>query len=121
MFAAMGLTSQSAPKIAAAQVLLAQVQSQRDELKRQLELALQQAALGLKTTRQALELSERQNTLAQENLRLARKSFEQGEINLLDLIQVQTRAFMSEHAFKQWEIELQRYIAKYNQAAGIIS
>ncbi|MCI0400932.1 MAG: hypothetical protein L0Y67_06155 [Gammaproteobacteria bacterium] len=67
-----GLASQSAPKIAAAQVLLAQVQSQRDELKRQLELALQQAALWLKTTRQALEPSEHQNTLAQENLRLAR-------------------------------------------------
>jgi cobalt-zinc-cadmium efflux system outer membrane protein len=116
----LGLSSQSAPGLATAGLELARAQQQRDELKRQLGIGLQQATQTLQTTRAALQLAQRQNRLAGRNLELARKSFALGESDLFTLLRIQTQAFNAEQNLQRREIELQFDIASYNQALGVL-
>jgi hypothetical protein len=47
-------------------------------------------------------------------------SFEAGEINLLDLLKIQSRSLEAMRNAKLQEITLQRNIALYNQAVGVM-
>ncbi len=116
----LGLKSQSAPGLATARLELARARQQRDELKRQLGIGLQQATQTLQTTQQALQLAQQQDRLAARNLELARKSFALGESDLFTLLRVQTQAFNAEQNLQRRRIELQFDIASYNQALGVL-
>lgn len=116
----LGLPSQSAPRIAASATVLAESRTERDLLKRRLDMELQAARDELAASRTALEVARTQDRLALENLALIRRSFDLGESNLFHLLQVQGRAFEAELKLHQRTIELQADIARYNQAAGII-
>lgn len=116
----LGLPTQAAPRIAAAETSLAQSQTERDLLKRELDIRLQKAKDRLVATREALELAQKQAQLARENLALTRRSFDLGETNLFDLLRVQAKAFRAELNLRQRKIELQANIAQYNQAVGVI-
>ncbi|MEX2488571.1 MAG: TolC family protein [Pseudomonadales bacterium] len=116
----LGLPAQAAPRIAAAESSLAQSQTERDLLKRELDISLQKAKDRLAATGEALELAQKQAQLARENLALTRRSFDLGETNLFDLLRVQAKAFRTELNLRQRKIELQANIAQYNQAVGVI-
>ena len=116
----LGLESQAAPRIAAAQLALSEAMGRRDELKRQLTIQMQQAAETLQATRKALNLAQQQNRLSRENLVLARKSFALGESDLFTLLRVQRQAFNAEQTLRRRQIELQYDIANYNQALGVL-
>jgi outer membrane protein TolC len=116
----LGLSSQAAPKLAAAELALAEAQSQRDQTQRQLEIALREAERDLTATREELVAVEQQNRLAQENLALTRKAFALGEIDLFTMLRVQTQAFTAERTLEQKRFELGLNIARVNQALGVI-
>jgi len=115
-----GLPSQSAPRVAAAETSLAESRMQRDLMKRRLDMALQQASDELASTRATLAVVRDQADLARENLKLIQRSFDLGESDLFQFLQVQARAFRAELKLRQSEIALQADIARYNQAVGII-
>lgn len=113
-------TAHAGPRMAAASVALAEAQSARDALRRELELALDESEHSVQLARQQHELAIGQNRLAQENMRLMKKAFALGEIDLVDLMRVQTLSFTAEYNEQQLGLQLQRAIARYNQAAGEI-
>lgn len=113
-------TAHAGPRMAAAAVALAEAQSARDTLRRELDLTLDESEHSVQLARQQHELAIEQNRLAQENLRLMKKAFALGEIDLVDLMRVQTLAFTAEYNEQQLGLQLQRAIARYNQAAGEI-
>jgi len=115
-----GLPVYSAPRVAEAETSLADASTQRDLLKRELDIKLQQAKDQLAATRASLEVAKEHAELARENLALIRRSFDLGETNLFELLQVQSRTFRAELNLRLNEIQLQSNIARYNQAAGIL-
>lgn len=115
-----GLPVYSAPRVAAAETSVADASTQRDLLKRELDIKLQQARDSLVSTRASLEVAREHTELARENLVLIRRSFDLGETNLVDLLRVQSRAFRAELNLRLNEIQLEADIARYNQAVGIL-
>ncbi len=113
-------TAHAGPRLAASVVAQSEAQSVRDALKRELDLALDEAEHALALARAEFDLAVEQNRLAQENLRLMKKAFAIGEIDLVALLRVQTLAFAAERGEQQLGLQLQRDIARYNQAAGEI-
>lgn len=110
----------SAPLLAAAESNLAKNMSERDRLQLAMDTALHEAEHNLEVTRAELEIVTRQNALAQENLRLARKAFELGETDLVHLMRVQALAYEAERALGSRKVQLQWDIAKYNQSVGVL-
>ena len=58
--------------------------------------------------------------LAEEHFKMMQISFESGEINLLDLLKIQARSLEAIRNAKEQEVKLQRNIAFYNQAVGVL-
>lgn len=110
--------SHAGPAIAAANSRLVQAQSEQLALQRELELALHEAQQALATLRSELELAQQQHQMAQENLRMARLAFDLGEIDLVQRLRVQTRAYTAERTLHVRTLQLQQAIARYNQVVG---
>jgi len=108
------------PDVAAAGTALAEEEAARVRLERQLATELRTTAHELDTIGRRLTQAKEQNRIASENLRLARRAFELGEIDLTDLQRVQGLAFAAERAEQQLKILRQRAVAQYNQAAGVL-
>lgn len=112
--------ARSAPLLAAAESSLARNMSERDRLQLAMETAQHEAQHNLEVTRAELEIVTRQNQLAQENLRLAKKAFELGETDLVHLMRVQALAHEAERALGSRRVQLKWDIAKYNQSVGVL-
>ena len=110
--------TRSAPLIANAEMNLARNQSEEVRLRYALETAFHEAEHNLEVTQAELEIVTRQQTNAQESLRLAKKAFALGESDLVNLLRVQALAYEAERALRQREIQLQWDTAHYNQAVG---
>ncbi|MDR2875138.1 MAG: TolC family protein [Methylobacillus sp.] len=110
----------SAPMMARAEMDLAQALTEHEQRRLELLTAMHEAEHNLEVTRRELVLVEEQNSLAQENLNLARKAFTLGETDLVHLMRVQALAFEAERALQNSRIQLQWDIARYNQAAGVL-
>ncbi len=110
----------SAPLIAAAESSLAKVMAERERLRLTMETMLHKAGHNLEVSRAELELVTEQNQIAQESLRLARKAFNLGETDLVNLQRVQSMAFEAERMLTSRKIQLQWDIARYNQAVGVL-
>jgi len=116
----LGNEAHAATRITTAERVQTELQSERDLLKRDLEVALHEAEHMLNTYRETLVLAKQQHQLAQENLRLTRQAFEIGETDLVSLQRVQALAFAAERAALQQNLAVQRAIARYNQAVGVL-
>jgi len=116
----LGNEAHAATRITAAERVQAELQSERDLLKRELEIALHEAGHMLNTYRETLVLAKQQHQLAQENLRLTRQAFEIGEADLVSLQRVQALAFAAERTALQQNLAVQRAISRYNQAVGVL-
>jgi cobalt-zinc-cadmium efflux system outer membrane protein len=108
------------PEVATAGRALAEADAARARLQRQLDSELRTAGRELETIEQRLVLAREENRIAAENLRLARRSFELGEADLVSLLRVQALAFAAKRAEEQLNILRERTIAKYNQVAGVL-
>jgi cobalt-zinc-cadmium efflux system outer membrane protein len=110
----------SAPLIASAETNVTRAQSDRDRLRYAMEVALHEAEHNLEVTHAELEIVARQNEIAQESLRLAKKAFALGETDLVHLMRIQTLAQEADRALRSSKVQLQWDTARYNQAVGVL-
>lgn len=115
----LGTRSHNGPRIAAASTAYAESQARYQRIQRELELALHEAHHQLETLREQLKLADEQNTLMQESLRMARIAFRTGEIELAQLLRIQSRAFNAERNLAVRKLETEQAVARYNQAIGV--
>jgi len=115
-----GHSTYDAPEIAAAYLELNTALAQREHLQRQLEKGLHEAEHALEVNRKELEIVRKMKDIAEQHLEMMQVSFESGEINLLDLLKIQARSLDAIRNAKEQEVKLQRNIALYNQAVGVL-
>jgi outer membrane protein TolC len=65
-------------------------------------------------------MTQQMRVNAQEHLKMTEMSFNAGEINLMDFLRVQTQAYRAIKNAQESGIRLQRDIAFYNQAVGVM-
>jgi len=116
----LGTASHAAPKIAAAERQLTEVKSAALTVQRDLENALIRATREIQQSEQALQLSEQQQHLTAEGLRMTQRAFELGESDLFTLLQARKRALETERDLRIRRDELGRAVSRYNQALGVI-
>ncbi len=115
-----GHSTYDAPEIATANLELNQAKAQREHLGRLLEKNLHEAQHALEVTQQELSIANELKAIAENHLKMTELSFAAGEINLIDLLKIQSRTFDAMRYAKQQEVILQRDIAFYNQAVGVM-
>jgi outer membrane protein TolC len=115
-----GGEARAAPLKAAAEVGFGNALSEQEALKLALEAAMHEAEHNLSVSRAELKLASRQYDIAKESARLAQKSFQFGESDLVSLLRVQAQAFEAERAFATRNIQVQWDIARYNQTVGVL-
>lgn len=109
-----------APQIASTQLELSQALSQRDQLLRNLDQALHEAKHMLEVDHAELEIAKELKANAEQLLKMARLSFDAGEINLMDFLRIQARTHAAIQQAEEKKIFIGRDIAKFNQAAGVM-
>ncbi|MDD1622344.1 MAG: TolC family protein [Methylococcaceae bacterium] len=115
-----GHSTYDAPEIAAAHLELNRALAQREHLQRLLEKMLHEAEHGLEVTREELKIATELKQIAETHLKMTETAFTAGEINLLDLLKIQARSLEAIRNAKLQEVKLQRNIAFYNQAVGVL-
>jgi outer membrane protein, heavy metal efflux system len=110
--------SRNAPLMAAAEMQYAENQVNLSQLKLLLAAAMHEAEHNLEVGSAQLTVLTKQNNIAQQSLSVTRKAFQLGELDLSDLMRVQTQAFNAERALKNQQIQQLWNTARYNQAVG---
>ncbi len=108
-----------APEISKANLELNQVKAEREHLHRKLQKNLHEAKHALQIDRTELAIANELKQIANKHLKMTQLSFSAGEINLLDLLKIQGRAYQAIQHAKEFEIRHQRNIALYNQVVGV--
>lgn len=109
-----------APEIAAANKDYVQAEISKAHLYRKLSEELHEAEHALEIERANLDIAGKMHSNAQKHLRIADLSFNAGEINLMDFLRVQERSQLAISNARESAIRLQRDIAFYNQAVGVM-
>jgi outer membrane protein, heavy metal efflux system len=109
-----------APQVAALNVELNRLIADREQLYRDLELAHHEAEHNLEVNEAELEIAKEMKRVAGEHLQMMELSFSVGEISLMDLLKTQSRAQQAILSAKERAIMLERDIALYNQAVGVL-
>ncbi len=109
-----------APKLAAATVELNRLYADREFLYRNLEQAYHEATHNLEIDRIEMEIAENLKNTAEQHLAMMDKAFEAGEIGLIDWLKFHARTEQARLNAKEHAVMLQRDLAFYNQAVGIM-
>lgn len=88
--------------------------------RRELDRQLHEVEHELFLTRESLGLAEESVSLDRQGWEMAEIAFEQGEINLLQVIQALQQYRDSERKLRLLELEEQRLISEYNQTIGVL-
>ncbi|MGZ4978631.1 MAG: TolC family protein [Methylobacter sp.] len=115
-----GGSAHLAPHVAAVNVELNRLIAEREQLSRDLEQAHHEAEHNLEVNRVELGIANELKQVAEEHLKMTQASFSVGEINLMDLLRIQSRTQQAVLNARQRSIMLQRDIALYNQAVGVM-
>ncbi|WP_333873460.1 TolC family protein [Methylobacter sp.] len=115
-----GGSAHLAPHVAAINVELNRLIAEREQLSRDLEQAHHEAEHNLEVNQVELGIANELKQVAEEHLKMTDLSFSVGEINLMDLLRIQSRTQQAVLNAKQRSIMLQRDIALYNQAVGVM-
>lgn len=115
-----GGSAHLAPRVAAVNVELNKLFAEREQLHRDLEQTHHEAEHNLEVNRAELSIATKLQQVAEEHLKMNQSSFSAGEINLMDLLRIQSRTQQAVLNAKQRAIMLQRDIALYNQAVGVL-
>lgn len=110
----------SQPAIAKAGAELADAQVARQALLREINTQLLTKQEQLQSTRQQLALVQQQDEATQEYYRLQKRTFDLGEINLIDLLRSQVLANNSQSRKRELEVQIQQQKAALNQAMGVL-
>lgn len=109
-----------APKIAAVNVELNRLLAERELLRRNLEQLHHEAEHNLEVNRVEMEIANHLKTVAEQHLAMMESAFAVGEIDLMDLLKVQSRAQQAILNAKERAVMLERDQALYNQAVGVM-
>lgn len=109
-----------APQLAAVNLEMTRAMTQRAHLLRNLEQRFHEAEHSLEVDQAELAIAEDLKKVAETNWRMAELSFAAGEINLLDLLKIQSQTNSARRRAKERALTLQRDIAFYNQAVGVL-
>ena len=115
-----GGDSRSAPIKAAAELGVGNALTERETLRNTLETMMHEAEHNLSVSRVELIIATKQYEIAKESVRLAEKSFQLGESDLVSLMRVQALTYEAERAYTTRKIQVQWDIARYNQAVGVL-
>jgi outer membrane protein TolC len=115
-----GGSAHFAPQVAAINVELNKLIAEREQMNRDLEQAHHEAEHSLEVNRAELGIANELKQVAEEHLKMTHLSFSVGEIDLMDLLKIQSRTQQAVLNAKQRAIMLQRDIALYNQAVGVM-
>ena len=108
------------PHIAALNVELNKLIAERELLYRDLELTHHEAEHNLEVNRVELGTANEQKKVSEQLLTMTQLSFSVGEINLLDLLKIESRAQQAILYANERAVMLQRDKALYNQAVGVM-
>ena len=108
------------PQIAAVNVELNKLIAEREQLYRDLEQAHHEAEHNLEVNIVELETANEQKKVSEELLNMTQLAFSVGEINLMDLLKIESRAQQAILNAKERAVMLQRDKALYNQAVGVM-
>ncbi len=114
-----GGTAHLAPQIATVNIGLSKIIAQRGHLYRKLKGDLHEIKHQLEVNHTELELAMKLEKIAQAHLEMAQFGFAEGEINLLDLLKIQTKSHNAKRHAKEHQVMLQRNISLYNQVVGV--
>jgi len=115
-----GGSAHIAPQIAAVNVELNKLIAEREQLYRDLELAHHEAEHNLEVNQVELTTANEQKKVSEELLKMTHLSFSVGEIDLMDLLRIQSRTQQAILSAKERAVMLQRDKALYNQAVGVM-
>lgn len=107
-------------KLAELQQKVADAQARLVTKRRQLTANLHEAEHAIHRLEEALSIAEKSRRLSEEQLRMAHTAFKVGESNLFALLLVQNKSVQARRQYRESRIKLQRAIARYNQAVGVI-
>ncbi|TAL49766.1 MAG: TolC family protein, partial [Methylovulum sp.] len=107
------------PQIAAINVELNKLIAERELLHRNLEQLHHEAEHNLEVNRVELDIANELKQVAEEHLDMAHSAFSAGEIDLMDLLKIQSRTQQSILNAKERAVMLLRDQALYNQAVGV--
>jgi cobalt-zinc-cadmium efflux system outer membrane protein len=108
------------PRLAAVNVELNKLIAQRVQLYRDLEQMHHEAEHNLEVNQVELETANELKRVAEEHAGMMQLSFSVGEINLMDLLRVQSRTQQAILNAKERALILERDKAFYNQAVGVM-
>jgi outer membrane protein TolC len=109
-----------APQTAVLNVELNKLRAERDQLFRNLEQAHHEAEHNLQVNQAELVISDALKNVAEKHLKMTQLSFSVGEIDLIDLLKIQSQTQLAVLTAKERAIIVQRDFAFYNQAVGVL-
>jgi len=115
-----GGSAHLAPQVAAANVELNKLIAEREQLYRDLEQAHHEAGHNLEVNQAEQLIADELKQVAEEHLKMTELSFAVGEIDLMDLLKIQSRTQQAILNAKERAVMLQRDQALYNQAVGVL-
>ncbi len=107
-------------EVAAAGRQLAAAEARRRATERNLRLAMHEAAHSLATARHGLELATERTGLAGEGYEMGEVAYSRGEIGLVELLNLRDVYLDANRRSVRLGIEVNRQIALYNQAVGVM-
>jgi len=105
-------------EMSAAARVAAGARASRNQQIRDLTLALHESAHSLNVVHQNLEAATERMSLAERHQEMSVSAYEKGELELIDLLKVQTTAIAAKRQVTRLVIDEKRQAAFYNQAVG---
>lgn len=115
-----GGSAHLAPHLAAVNVELSHLMTERELLYRNLEQAHHEAEHNLEVNRVELEITNKLKQVEEQHLAMTETAFAVGEINLMDLLRIRSRTHQAVLTAKERALILERDQAFYNQAVGVM-
>ncbi len=115
-----GLGSQSAPRLAEAELGYTETLSERQRLHRELDTEMRLAETARRAATAALAAAQRQHALAAKALALMKRGFDLGEIDLAALLRERTRAQEAALNLEVRRLEQGHAGSQLNQALGVV-
>ncbi|WP_239649525.1 TolC family protein [Methylocucumis oryzae] len=115
-----GGDSHSNVQIAAVNVEMNKLIAEREQFYRDLQQQHHEAEHNLEVNTVELANAEKLRALAEQHLSMTEQSFAAGEIDLIDLLKIQSRAQLAILSAKERAVMLLRDQALYNQAVGVM-
>ena len=109
-----------APEVSAANLVLIETVVQKERLVRQLNQHFYQAKQALETSQEQLKIADELRPLMASHLKMSQVAFSAGSIRLIELLNIHARSHKVSGQAGEYALMLQKNIALYNQAVGVM-